>query len=107
MRRAILWVHRWTGILLAVYLIAMGTTGAALVFHDEAASTSRVPKVEGGSQPWANPDDVAATIRGAFPNMHLHTLYWPENSNSSWFAEIKKGDIGFFGENAYAVYLHP
>ncbi len=34
-------------------------------------------------------------IRQAFPEMHLHTLYWPENSSAPWFAEVKTGGSEF------------
>lgn len=107
MRRILLLTHRWIGIVLAIYVFVIGLSGAALVFHDQAAAISRVPKVTPTSDPWMAPDEIADRIRHRFPEMHLHTIFWPENSSSPWFAEVKRGDIGYFGEDAYAVYLHP
>ena len=107
MRRPFLWMHRWIGIILGVYILAMGISGGALVFQDEASAAFRVPKVVPTTDPWMAPDQIADKIRTAFPDMHLHTIYWPQNSSSPWFAEIKKGEIGVFGETAHAVYLHP
>jgi uncharacterized iron-regulated membrane protein len=107
MRQALLWIHRWIGIVLGLYILVMGITGGVLVLQDQASAAFRVPKVIPTNDPWMDPDQVADKIRTAFPDMHLHTLYWPENSSSPWFAEIKKGEIGVFGETAHAVYLHP
>lgn len=108
MRRLLVLLHRWVGIVLAIYVVVMGLSGGALVLHDEAAAVSRIPKIQPpASGQWMEPDRIADILRHKFPDMHLHTIYWPKDSSSPWFAEIKKGEIGYFGENAFAVYLHP
>lgn len=107
MRRLLLWLHRWFGIVLAVYVIVIGVSGSALVFHDEIAATFRVPRVEPTAAARLDADQVVARLRGAFPGWQLQTLYWPEHEHAPWFAEVRQGPVGVLGEIARGVYLHP
>jgi len=107
MKRTLLLVHRWTGIVLAVYVFAVGLTGAILVFHDDAAKAFREPHVPDNTDPLMNVDQIVSNIESAYPGWHLHRLYWPRNLQSPWFAEVLKGNVGYLGETAFAVYLHP
>lgn len=107
MRAALVVLHRWTGIVLAVYVVVIGLSGAALVFHDEIAATFRAPRVEPRSGTPLTPDQIVERLRNAFPDWHLQTVWWPETSASPWFAEIRRGAVGAIGETARAVYVHP
>ena len=69
MRSAILWFHRWTGIVLAVYLIAIGLTGGALVFHDEAAAAYR-RAVERG-------EEVRKAVAEVLCGAGIYSIWWP------------------------------
>lgn len=108
MGRLLLYLHRWAGILLALYILVIGLSGAVLVWHEDAARQFRTPTVArpaGESQ--LSVDQVAELVKRRFPDFHLHTIYWPASPNFVWFAEVKRGAIGKPGENAFAVYLHP
>lgn len=108
MGRVLLYVHRWTGIILGLYVVVIGLSGAALVWQEDAARVFRVPQPavrEGVAQ--LDVDRVAEILRNRFPEMHLHTISWPSDPNWVWFAEVKKGEIGKPGETAYAVFLDP
>lgn len=107
MRHLHLWLHRWTGIVLAIYVVIIGLSGATLVFHDEIARQVRVPRIPPSTSPTLSADDIADRVRRAFPDWQFQTLFWPEDAASPWFAEVRKGQVGAVGETALAVYLHP
>ena len=107
MRLLLLWLHRWTGIILALFVVMIGLSGASLVFHDEIAHQVRVPEVALTSAPSLSADAIAASVRRSFPDWQYQTLIWPEDASSPWFAEVRKGQVGAVGETALAIYLHP
>jgi uncharacterized iron-regulated membrane protein len=107
MKSTLLFLHRWTGIILAVYIFTIGLTGAILVFQEDAARTFREPHVPDNTAALMHVDQIVANIQAAYPGWHLHRLYWPRDLQSPWAAEVLKGDIGYLGETAFAVYLHP
>lgn len=107
MRRVVLILHRWSGIVLALYIVVAGASGSALVFHDEIAATFRVPRIEPGPGAALSADAIADGLRTRYPGWHLQTLWWPESADRPWFAEVRQGAVGRIGETALAVYVHP
>lgn len=107
MRPLLFWLHRWFGIVLALYVVVICVTGALLVFHDEIADAVRVPAVNATPDPRLDADAIVSTVKAAFPNWHLQTLWWPASSRSPWMAEVRQGVVGAIGETALAVYVHP
>lgn len=104
MRPILFWLHRWSGIVLGLYIVLVSVTGTLLVFHDEIASVVRVPAVAVTADRPLDADAVVANLKTAFPGWHLQTLWWPESPRSPWMAEVRQGAVG---ETALAVYVHP
>lgn len=108
MVKLLLLLHRWTGIVLAAYVVMMGLTGAALVVHDDAARRFRMPAVPDAGGTPLDADQVVERIYAAFPDWHLQTLWWPDTAyQPAWFGEIRRGAVGAIGEHALAVYVDP
>ena len=107
MRASLVWLHRWSGLALALYVVLISLSGGLLVFHDEIAAAVRVPRVDSSTQPLLSADDIVHRLTAAFPGWHLQTLWWPETPHSPWLAEVRQGSVGSIGETALAVYLHP
>jgi uncharacterized iron-regulated membrane protein len=107
-RRILFWLHRWIGLVLAVYVVSAGVTGAALVFREELFRMLYMPaEAITATSPRVGIDEISAQIRKQFPEWHLHTIHWPNERTPYWFAEIKKGEVGVVGEAAHALYLDP
>lgn len=108
MSRFILLAHRYTGIVLAAYAALMGLTGAALLWHEEAALGFRAPDAIDLGGRALDADQVSDRVRQAFPDWHMQTLWWPDREHQPpWFAEIRRGTVGTIGETALGVYVHP
>lgn len=79
-RRWIFQVHLWVGVVLALYVLLIGVTGASLVFRDEmehAVTPKRVdPSVLRGG-PLADPSQTAQRMRQAYPGRTLTFLAYP------------------------------
>ena len=78
MRKLALFLHRWTGLTLALYAIAMGLTGSVLVYRDELAPWLR-PQVHAGPEApiQTTPDDVLAAAQQALPGWRPLSVTWP------------------------------
>ncbi len=75
-RRALYQVHLWTGVILGLYILLMGITGAALVFRDEIEHglEDRWPGIVPVEEPRADLDAVADRMRRAYPERTLTAL---------------------------------
>jgi uncharacterized iron-regulated membrane protein len=69
LRRAIFQIHLWSGVLLAIYAIAIGLTGSALIFKDEIerATQPSLYHVASGPQQ-VTLDETVRRIQSARPN---------------------------------------
>ena len=78
MRRSLLFIHRWTGLVLALYAIVIGLTGSILVFRDELAPVLR-PRFHAGAEVavLTTPDDVLAAAQRALPGWRQLSVTWP------------------------------
>jgi uncharacterized iron-regulated membrane protein len=70
MRRALLFLHRWVGIVLALYVDVIGLTGAILVFHEDESRIFREPHIPDNTPPLMSVDQIAANIQKAYPGWH-------------------------------------
>jgi uncharacterized iron-regulated membrane protein len=68
LRRAFFQIHLWAGLIIGLYLIAVGVTGSILVFKEEAVS-SLLPKLDRTISPGAPRADVDAVVN------NLHAAY--------------------------------
>lgn len=89
MRRLAFQVHLWTGVILAVYMVGIGLTGAVLVFHDE---------LERAANPWpwkaaaGGRADIAAVIRNvqsSYPRWRLTALEAPSEHRPGFVAILQ------------------
>jgi len=92
-RSILLLVHRWTGLLLAVYAVVIGLTGSVLVYHEELAAVLR-PAVQGGAVPAAittSPDEALALTRRQLPGWQPLSVTWPHEHNPHFSLYCLKG----------------
>src|SRR5579863_6526050 len=64
LRRACFQIHLWAGILVSLYIVAIGISGSILVFKDELMPRPRFAGVR-SSQENCNPASLIAAMRAA------------------------------------------
>lgn len=87
MRRAVLQVHRWIGIVLGAYLVTIGVTGSILVFRQELAPNpwhSRQAK-----EPFAGIAAVAQKLHAAYPRFRIVSIALPSQSDPTFVAILQ------------------
>ncbi len=106
LRRFSFQVHLWAGLILTLYLVAIGLTGSVLVFRDELESWA-------GLNPWryiqttgaaAEPAAVLRSVRGAYPQARVVSLAAPAKSNPVYVAVLRARGR-YFGQIRIAI--HP
>ena len=106
LRRLSFQIHLWVGLILTLYLIMIGLTGSILVFREELENLA-------GLNPWRNlqtsgrpadPVEVIANVRAAFPQARLISLQAPTASNPVYVA-VMQGRGRNFGMGSIAI--HP
>lgn len=102
LRRALFQVHLWMGVLLSLYVIVIGLSGATLVFQDEIrqASMRRVPFDKNNVAPVST---VIATAQTSFPGWRLTFISPPQPQNPRWtlyFEDDRKKDHTIFADAA-------
>ncbi|MES2821103.1 MAG: PepSY-associated TM helix domain-containing protein [Pseudomonadota bacterium] len=85
MRRRLLWLHRYVGLVLALFLLLAGLTGALLVWYEEldAALNPRLMRVEPPA-PDARPLDALALrsrVQAAYPQLRADLVSFKEAPN--------------------------
>jgi uncharacterized iron-regulated membrane protein len=91
LRRLNFQIHLWIGLILTLYLIMIGLTGSILIFREElehlaGANPWRDIQTSG---PYADPADVIATVRAAFPDARMTSLSAPTKSNPVYTAVLQ------------------
>jgi uncharacterized iron-regulated membrane protein len=87
LRRLSFHVHLWIGIILALYLIMIGFTGALLVFRTELESFAHVKP-----QPSAQPADIVEVVenlRVAYPGAQIVSVMAPTETTPTYNARIQ------------------
>lgn len=106
LRRLSFQIHLWVGLILTLYLIMIGLTGSILVFREDLEKLA-------GLNPWSNlhtsgrpadPADVIANVRAAFPQARLISLQAPTALNPVYVA-VMQGRGRNFGIGGIAI--HP
>jgi uncharacterized iron-regulated membrane protein len=88
-RRALVQIHLYAGLILGLYVLVIGLTGAALVFREEMEDTM-IPRVSARAESHRlNVDEIAGALRSAYPGFTLTSLYWPEQSHGAWHGELR------------------
>jgi uncharacterized iron-regulated membrane protein len=93
LRRKLLFIHRWTGLLLALYAIVIGLTGAILMFREELAPLAR-PQVSGGplkTPVITTPDEVLRLTQDALPGWRALSVTWPHEHSPNFHVFCLKG----------------
>jgi uncharacterized iron-regulated membrane protein len=95
-------IHLWCGVILALYMIAIGVTGSILVFRSELESLS-------GLKPWHNVKlteplaDITTVVRNletSHPRAHIVSVSAPTEADPAFLAVLQ-------GRARITVALHP
>ncbi len=96
------WVHSTAGLVLAVYAVVIGLTGAVLTFHDELterASQEICTASVGTNSRTVSADEALAAMRNAYPDGNFLSLTYPNAALrelervSAWVA-VTAGECG-------------
>ena len=78
MRRRLLWVHRWLGILLGVYFVMLGITGSLLVFAREIDRALNPELLTAPPQGEYQPlSAIVDTFRREYPDLPMSYVNYP------------------------------
>lgn len=102
-RKALFQIHLWTGVTVALYVVLVGVTGAALVFRPEyqAATFPEFFAIETGGQPDAPPARIIANLRERYRGYELLGIDYPTARRDSYLSYLTKG------EDLVAAFSHP
>lgn len=103
LRRLSFQIHLWAGLLLTLYLIAIGATGSILVFREELeslAGRNAWPHLHAGVP--AEPAAVLSGLERAFPRARVVSLAAPTRSTPMYVA-VLRGRGRYFGEAGVAI----
>ena len=91
LRRLNFQIHLWIGLILTVYLIVIGLTGSILVFREELEGLAGLHPRRGvqTSGPYADPVEVIANLRAAFPDSRIVSLSAPTKFNPVYTAVLQ------------------
>src|SRR5580765_5595718 len=93
LRRWILRVHMYCGLLIAVYAVLIGLSGAVLVFRPELTQLSR-PELYSRQLPQTLPtvpDRIVALAHETYPDWRPLSLTWPNEGSPSWMLYLLRG----------------
>lgn len=92
LRRVLLQVHLWMGIVAGLYLSLLSVTGAALVFRIELQRVAYPDLFTPGSQgPAADPVTVMERVQAAYPDGTLSGIDAPTTTRPTYLAYVSKG----------------
>lgn len=95
-RRVLFQVHLWSGIILGLYMIAIGVSGSILVFRDELAALTypNLMRVKTAGATQAKLPDFVENARGTFPEYKLVSAFERGVYGESFFAYMERGEDG-------------
>jgi uncharacterized iron-regulated membrane protein len=100
-------VHKWIGIALALLIVPISLTGAALVWHDwldETLNPQRYPQAGSAALPASA--YAAAALRSARPGEQLATIVFPREAGSVQATLVKPNPSGGRPQRAW-VWMDP
>lgn len=112
-RKAMFQIHLWTGIIVGLYIIAIGISGSILVFKEELMPRPdvTVPAVDLRSCTPEKLVSVVERVQKAYPDMDAFLTACPQEANPMYLTTIreKRKGPGRPGEplEQIAVYSHP
>ncbi|HEX8412365.1 MAG TPA: PepSY domain-containing protein, partial [Sphingomicrobium sp.] len=107
LRRIWFQIHKWIGIILALLIIPISLTGAALVWHDALDDWLNPQRVVEAA-PSLQPGQYAAAARAAAqPGERLASLTYPSGGEGPVVAALAKPHKGPGRPVRTSVYLHP
>jgi len=90
LRRLNFQIHLWIGLILTLYLIVIGVTGSILVFREELEGLAGLhPRGVLTNGPYADPVEVIANLRAAFPEARMTSLSAPTKLNPVYTAVLQ------------------
>lgn len=103
MRSVVLQVHRWLGIALAIWVIAIGLSGAVLIFRPELQKLTypqffHVTRAAGSD---ASAGGLLASLRVAYPRGTISGIDWPTYRRDTVLSYVLEGTT------FRTVFLHP
>ena len=81
-------VHLWSGLILGLYALATGVTGAILVFEPEleARAFPQFYRIASSDRPVADPAVVIRNLEAAYPGHRVSSINWPSPQRNSFIA---------------------
>src|SRR5713226_3766839 len=90
-RRLNFWIHLWTGIILALYLVVVGVTGSILVFRAELeilCGWKPWHKIK-AAEPFADIATVVGNLRAAYPDVRMISVMAPTQIDPTFVAVLE------------------
>lgn len=103
LRRALFQIHLWSGLTLALYVLAVSASGSVLVFRHELEAWFYPQLYEAGrgDQPLAAPETVLRNVEAAYPGYRVGTINWPSPDRDTFVSyPARPGDVR-------TVFAHP
>ncbi len=102
LKKNLLKIHKWLGLLAGIFILVMGLTGSLIVFDDEIEDLIQRDVIyqPESSQP-ISLDKAYASITEAHPNWDVRFKFIPEKANRTIEAEIRRPDA------RRILYIHP
>ncbi len=94
-------MHLWTGLVLGLYMLVVGVSGAILVFQDEL-TPAPLFTIPIGKRPGLTFREIVGRVSTAYPNAELAELSWPREKAPYYAASIKTSD-----NRSFTVYVEP
>lgn len=92
-RKLLFQIHLWVGVVLALYVLVIGITGAAVVFRPEMQSAAypQFFRVDRSSeQPDAEAPAILQALQSAYPDHHLVGIDWPTYRRQTSLAYVTR-----------------
>ena len=109
LRRAFFQVHLWSGLILSLYVVAIGISGSILVFKDELMPRPRVGSIA-FDPGLCTPDRLLAAMRAA-ANSHLDQILslaiCPTEANNLYAITLHRRPPLGDSPTSLTVYVHP
>ena len=92
MRRVVLPVHRWLGLVAGAYVVVVSITGAALVFRIDLQRASHPGLFTASRGVLADPVSIMESVSRAYPNHRLSGVDAPTTSRPTYLSYVTSRD---------------
>ena len=88
-KRTLLQIHRWSGLVIAAFLLVQSVTGAMLVFRNELAQlTDPSGMVRHSATGQAPLSRIVASVRAVYPDFELQRIVFPQIPRATYFVHL-------------------